>query len=184
MHCCPLAELQGESCYDVVVINHVLEHVNEPIAFLRDVCRLLAPSAVVHIAVPNVACWEASLVGWASYEPYHLFYFTPDTLRQTVSVSGLAIEQEQTHESFSGWFLAMLRTLLGVNREGIAIRANVRAEQVPIGCARSSLSEHGYRLAMICAGGGLWPLRMAQAKFGRGDEAICLARKPPMARED
>lgn len=154
MHCGPLSDLPGEGCFDVVVMNHVLEHVNEPVAFLSDVRCLLAPGGVVHIAVPNVACWEAALNGWTSFEPYHLSYFTPTTLHKTVSVSGLVVEGEQTHESFSGWFLAVLRTLLGVNRGGRAIWANVRSGRLATGRSRPALSEHAYRLAMVCVGGG------------------------------
>lgn len=155
MHCGPLSDLRGDSRFDVVVMNHVLEHVNDPVAFLSDVRRLLAPGGVVHIAVPNVACWEAALTGWTSYEPYHLSYFTPVTLRKTVSAVGLDIEREDTHESFSGWFLAVLRTLLGVNRGGRAIRANVGSGRAATGRSRSALSEHIYRLAMVCAGGAM-----------------------------
>lgn len=182
MHCGPLSDLHGEGRFDVVVMNHVLEHVNDPVAFLSDVRRLLVPGGVVHIAVPNVACWEAALPGWTSYEPYHLSYFTPVTLRKTVTTSRLEIESEQTHESFSGWFLAVLRTLLGVNRGGCAIRANARSGHVATGRSRSALSEHVYRLAMVCAGGGLWPLRGLQGQLGYGDELICMVRKPAATR--
>lgn len=179
MHCGPLSELAGESCFDVIVMNHVLEHVNDPVAFLRDVLRLLTPGGIAHIAVPNVMCWEAILPGWTSYEPYHLSYFTPVTLRKTISARGLEVEYEQTPESFSGWFLAVLRTMLGVKSNGQLIRPNARTVRAwTCRARRSMLVEHVYRLAMVCVG-GLWPLRWLQAKHGYGDEAICIARKPP-----
>ena len=154
MHCGTVAEMEVEDRFDVVVMNHVLEHVNEPVAFLRDVLRLLAPGGVVHIAVPNVACWEAHLPGWTSYEPYHLAYFTPETLGRTVSSGGFSIEDEKTYESFSGWFLAVLRTVLGVNRHDQAIQANVRSGRIATNKPRSALAEHAYRLGMVGAGGG------------------------------
>ena len=177
MHCGPLSDLHGENRFDVVVMNHVLEHVNDPVKFLSDVRRLLVPGGMAHIAVPNVACWEATLPGWTGYEPYHLSYFTPVTLRKTISVGGLAIESKHTHESFSGWFLAVLRTLLRVNREDRTVQIYTKSEQTPTR-SRSALSEHIYRLAMVLLGSAIWPLRMAQAKLGRGDEIICIARKP------
>ena len=176
VHCGPLQELQGEGRFDVVVMNHVLEHVHDPVALLGDVRRLLAPDGLVHICVPNVACWEARLWGWTSYEPYHLTYFTPATLRHAVASSSLLLEQLFTHESFSGWFLAVLRSGLEVNRND-RIQPNVWTERASTGCARSALVEHAYRLTMVCAGGFLWPLRVWQASIGRGDEIVCLARK-------
>src|SRR5262245_39055687 len=96
MHGGHLTALAGESCFDVVVMNHVLEHVDQPIELLRDVHRLLSPRGIVHIAVPNIGCWEAWLPGWTSYEPYHLAYFTPQTLKRVVFASGLAIEHLAT----------------------------------------------------------------------------------------
>jgi 2-polyprenyl-3-methyl-5-hydroxy-6-metoxy-1,4-benzoquinol methylase len=176
VYCGPIEELQGEGRFDVVVMNHVLEHVHDPVALLQDVRRLLAPRGLVHICVPNVACWEAQLQGWTSYEPYHLTYFTPATLKHAVASSGLFLEQLFTHESFSGWFLAALRSGLGVNRNG-RIQPNVWTERASTGRARSPLIEHPYRLAMICAGSVLWPWRLWQASIGRGDEIVCLARK-------
>jgi 2-polyprenyl-3-methyl-5-hydroxy-6-metoxy-1,4-benzoquinol methylase len=178
MHCGPLAELGGAGSFDVVVMNHILEHVSAPVALLHDVYRLLRPGGVVHIAVPNIACLESALPGWTSYEPYHLTYFKPDTLKRAVIASGFSIEREETHESFSGWFLAVLRTGLGVNRGGAVGRTNPRGGQASSDSPRSMVVENAYRLAMVVAGGLLWPLRILQAILGRGDEVICVARKP------
>lgn len=181
MHSGPLTALTGENRFDVIVMNHVLEHVHQPIEFLQDVRRLLSPGGVVHIAVPNITCWEARLSGWTSFEPYHLIYFTPQTLRRTVSASGLAIDRITTHDSFSGWFLAVLRSALGVNRASGAVTRPVNAMTRRAQGRRSGVVEHAYRIAMVCAGGCLWPLRWLQAKLSRGDEAICIARKPGTA---
>ncbi|MHB8174814.1 MAG: class I SAM-dependent methyltransferase [Nitrospirota bacterium] len=170
MHADVLATLSGEGLFDVIVMNHVLEHVQQPIEFMHDVSRLLTPGGVVHIAVPNIACLEARFSGWNCYEPYHLIYFDPQTLRRTISTGGLIVSRVCTNESFSGWFLVILRTALGVRRVDGAgtFRAATR---------RSGIIEHAYRLSSVCIGGGLWPLRVLQAKFKAGDEVICIAQK-------
>jgi 2-polyprenyl-3-methyl-5-hydroxy-6-metoxy-1,4-benzoquinol methylase len=177
MHCGPLNSLNGRGRFDVVVMNHVLEHVQRPVEFLQDVLRLLAPGGVVHIAVPNIACWEARLSGWTSYEPYHLTYFDRQTLARAVESAGFSLDTVITKDSFSGWFLALLRTVLGVNREHGAITRPAAVSTSSRAGHRSSLVEHGYRLAMVFWGGGLWPLRWLQGKLGHGDEAICIASK-------
>lgn len=177
MHGEPLASLAGEGRFDVIVMNHVLEHVHRPTDFMKDVCRLLAPGGVVHVAVPNIACWEAVLPGWTSYEPYHLAYFDPQTLRRTVLAGALTVDRLVTHDSFSGWFLALLRTALGVNRTSGAVTRPGTSMAGRAAGQRSSVAEHAYRFAMVCAGGGLWPLRWFQSKLGCGDEVVCIARK-------
>lgn len=177
MHNGHLAELVGENRFDVVVTNHVIEHVNQPVEFLKDVRRLLAPGGVVHIAVPNVSCWQAKLSGWTSYEPYHLAYLDTQTLTRIVSAGGLTIDRIATHDSFSGWFLAVLRTMLGVNRAGGAV---TRPDSAPMGRAkvrRQGFVYHGYSTAMVFTGAVMWPLRVFQAQLGHGDEIICIARK-------
>lgn len=181
MHSESLETLVGENRFDVIVMNHVLEHVHRPIEFMEDVRRLLAPGGVVHVAVPNIACWEAALAGWTSYEPYHLTYFDPRTLVRTISAGGLTIDCITTHDSFSGWFLAVLRTALGVNRSSGAVTRPTASTVGRIAGRWPGVVEHAYRFAMVCAGGGLWPLRWLQAKLGRGDEAVCLAHKPQSA---
>lgn len=176
MHCGSLAMLTGENRFDAIIMNHVLEHVNQPVEFLHNVRRLLVPGGVVHIAVPNIACWEANVSGWTSFEPYHLTYFSPQTLKRTVSASGLVLSHITTHDSFSGWFLSLLRTGLAVNRAGGAVTRPATSMAGRAIGRRSGLIEHTYRLAMVCTGLVLWPLRWFQARLGRGDEIVCLAR--------
>ena len=177
VHCGPLSELSNDRQFDVIVMNHVLEHVPEPVDFLRDVFRLLSLDGVVHIAVPNVSCLEARLTGWTSYEPYHLLYFSPDTLRRTVLRAGFTVCSESTHESFSGWFLALLRTVLRVNSGRRVINVGTNEEDGNTIRDRPSLAEHAYRLAMVIAGIGTWPLRWLQSRLNLGDEAISIGRK-------
>ena len=180
MHGESLATLAGDNRFDVIVMNHVLEHVEHPVELLKDVLRLLGPGGVAHIAVPNVACWEAGLSGWTGFEPYHLTYFEPQTLERTVATSGLTIDSITTLDSFSGWFLAVLRTAMGVNRTGGAVtRPPTPMAQRTSG--HSGVVKHAYRIAMVCVGGALWPLRWFQSRLGRGNEAVCIARNPQTA---
>jgi len=165
-----VSELPDTPQFDIVVMNHVLEHVADPVGVLREIRLRLKPGGALHIAVPNIASWDARLPGWTSFEPYHLLYFTPKTLHATVEQAGFIIEKTATHESFSGWFLAVLRTLLGTHRSKASDRTTSREarERSPV--------EHAYRVAMVVSGILTLPLRVVQGLFGKGDEVVLIAR--------
>jgi len=116
MHAGHIANMGKEKQFGIIIMNHVLEHTNDPLKFLFDVKDHLLPNGVLYIAVPNVDCWEAIFSGWTSYEPYHLLYFNLKTLRTCVERQGLYVESIKTNESFSGWFLMILRTLMKINQ--------------------------------------------------------------------
>jgi hypothetical protein len=118
-----------------------------------------------------VAAWEARLPGWNSYEPYHLLYFTPQTLRSAAKKAGFEIQHLTTRESFSGWFLAILRTLLKKSRlERPHEEPSANTPMLP------SFIESAYRSAMVTWGLLLLPLRWLQELRGRGDEIVLLAK--------
>ena len=170
MHNCAVRDLPSDTLYDIVVMNHVLEHVNDPVQFLSDVRAKLTDKGIVYIAVPNVNSWEARLPGWTSYEPYHLVYFSPATLGRVVKKAGFEILKESTHESFSGWFLAFLRTLLKTPEESPEQRCKQKQKRA------ESWLEHAYRLGMVIFGGISFPFRFLQGRLGHGDELIILAQ--------
>lgn len=171
VHNVPLEQLPARS-YDVVAMHHVLEHVSDPVGFLSAARERLKPGGVLHLAVPNAACWEARLPGWNCYVPYHLAYFDRDTLARAVREAGFVPLWTSTHESFSSWFLTLLRTCLGV-KPNAQPRIGVLIGKVP---SWWPLVEHPYRLAMVGAGLVTWPLRRLQGALGGGDELILVAR--------
>ena len=84
------AKLLPES-FDVVVLNHVLEHVLEPCALLEEIHRILKKDGILVIGVPNFGTIMAKLQKdkWQSIRPEeHIWHFTPKTLWQTVTHAG------------------------------------------------------------------------------------------------
>ncbi|HEY9217404.1 MAG TPA: class I SAM-dependent methyltransferase [Phenylobacterium sp.] len=94
------ANLQGligaGETYDLVWLNHVLEHVVDPVALLRSLRRLVAPGGVLVVTVPNDAsALQEDLLAagdiperfWIAL-PDHLSYFTGESLARTCAETG------------------------------------------------------------------------------------------------
>ena len=59
VYCGPLQSFPGDDLFDVIVMNHLLEHVADPVALLNAARRRLRSGGLLHLAVPNVGSWEA-----------------------------------------------------------------------------------------------------------------------------
>lgn len=111
---CPLWEgrLQdidfGESRFDLVRLNHVLEHTQNPLDELK-ICReLLQPDGILYISVPNITGISPRLKSlqsrlrlkshrWRHYAAmHHLFFFSPSTLRAMIERAGLRVLEWDT----------------------------------------------------------------------------------------
>lgn len=84
-------ELPGES-FDLVHINHVLEHIPDPAVTLREIHRLLKPGGVLYVEVPRQSnllnklsrLMAGSEFGF-TYHPGHLYLFSPESLRRLMT---------------------------------------------------------------------------------------------------
>jgi SAM-dependent methyltransferase len=88
-----------EAAFDVITLNHVLEHVPDPAAMLAELHALLRPGGTLHIGVPNWNSRMRRLFGstWFALEPSrHLVMFTPRRLRRLVEDSGFTVERIAT----------------------------------------------------------------------------------------
>lgn len=77
--------------YDAVTLSHVVEHVAEPVEFLRSVRTLLRPGGVVWVATPNLHSTGHSRYGasWLGLEPpRHLVVHTGPSLLRTLELAG------------------------------------------------------------------------------------------------
>jgi SAM-dependent methyltransferase len=80
--------------FDVVVGLHVLEHVQNPIRFMREVHRVLSPAGRIYFQVPCVTYWRARLAGtrWKAFgPPDHLWYFSPRAMRLFLAKCGFRV---------------------------------------------------------------------------------------------
>lgn len=91
--------------FDVIALNHVIEHLVDPVAELRSLRTLLAPDGLLGLATPNWASLGRRLFGrsWYALEaPRHLVLFDPRTLRATVEAAGFRVVSRSTRSAREG----------------------------------------------------------------------------------
>lgn len=114
----------ASNAFDAVVLGAVLEHLYNPDQVIKEVARILKPGGALFIDVPNerglyfllgnlyqrlrFRNWVVNLA--PTFSPYHVFGFSPRSLRALLAKHGL---QPAT------WYVFSVRSLLS-NRPGVA----------------------------------------------------------------
>lgn len=78
---------------DVALANHTLEHVPDPLPFLREMGRILKPDGLLVIGVPNFGSLMSAVMRerWHALLPdQHYWHFTPATLARMLRAAGFA----------------------------------------------------------------------------------------------
>ena len=83
--------------FDFVAISGVLEHVSDPVGFLSDVRRCVAPGGCAYVGLPN---FEAKPDDLVSYD--HLTRFTPATLDVLYARTGFRVLRRDERPIGSG----------------------------------------------------------------------------------
>jgi len=85
------------NCYDAVFTFHYLEHLPSPVQFISNLHRVLKPSGVGLIEVPNYDFIEENNV-WKEFTKDHIFYYRKRALQYLVLKCGFEIESlEETN---------------------------------------------------------------------------------------
>ena len=91
--------------FDVVTMNHVVEHLGDPVAELRQIRDLCRPGAQLGIATPNWGALSRRVLGrhWYALEPpRHVVLFTSRTLKAAVEAAGFRVVSSATRSSREG----------------------------------------------------------------------------------
>lgn len=108
-------EVDAAGPVDAVCAFHVLEHVQDPRAFLAHAHAQLLPDGVLALEVPNIASAgaQAELARWPNLQPqYHLWHFAPTTLRLAVERAGFEVMTLDT--VFPRFYARMFRSTASV----------------------------------------------------------------------
>jgi SAM-dependent methyltransferase len=91
-----------DASFDLVHASHLIEHLNDPAAFLGEVARVLAPGGLLVITTPNADGLQARLLGrnWRSAIYDHLYLFSSRSLRALLLARGFVPQAQVT---WGGW---------------------------------------------------------------------------------
>ncbi len=89
-----------EATFDVVIFNHVLEHMSDPFTVLRKAHKVLRKEGLVFIDAPNFGGLSARILGsrWQYILPReHRWHFTPQALSLLLGKAGFKVLYWETH---------------------------------------------------------------------------------------
>jgi len=84
-----------DNFFDVITLNHVLEHVHNPAETMKELYRILNKGGCLIIGVPITDSFAFKLFGkyWAQTDtPRHLFLFSTDNLKKYAENAGFEVE--------------------------------------------------------------------------------------------
>ena len=96
--------------FDIVAMRHTLEHLYEPRIALKEVHRILKDDGYLRIEVPNIESLSHKTSGnkWSGfYVPWHLYYFSKETLASLLSQEGFEVISLTTFP-YPHYFLSLL----------------------------------------------------------------------------
>jgi SAM-dependent methyltransferase len=106
-----LAQVFDPESVDLVLLNHVIEHVPHPAETLRRLAAVLKPGGEIHGATPNVDAWDARLFGsdWVGWHPpRHFILFDEATFRRCAEDAGLElVAWRSSLEAASHWAMSV-----------------------------------------------------------------------------
>ena len=75
---------------DIVILSHVLEHISDPVKFIREVVTLIKDSGVIYIEVPGIKNPKVINSNLGA-QPGHLIYYDKDTLTKVCEKENLSV---------------------------------------------------------------------------------------------
>lgn len=115
--------------YDIIVMNHVLEHTRDPLLALRNAMQLLVDGGKLVMEVPNNSCigLKSSEIAWMHLDvPRHLYFFTPKSLRAICEKVGFEIISTQ----FNGYYRQFDNTWINDERKIFRVFDSMGSHQI------------------------------------------------------
>jgi SAM-dependent methyltransferase len=156
----PEVDLTESGPFDAVHLKLVMEHVPDPLSFLEEVRRLMAPGGVLCVEVPNdfnplqrAVREELGKPPWWVVYPTHVNYFTFDSLERMLARMGFDPRLREATYPME-WFL--LQGVDYVGRDDVGRQCHGQRMALEMSLERSGLSHlrRGFRRWLAAQGVG------------------------------
>ncbi len=162
VHVSPLRDAGlTDASFDVVTMSHVIEHVHDPMALLKECHRILKPEGTLIAVTPNAkGCGHQRFrSNWMPLEPpRHLHLFSPPTLRHMARLAGFCQQECWTTAAKAQFFFESSQDIERVGRHDVSSRPGVRR----------GLQALAFQF---------WALAVHSVRKDSGDESVLRARK-------
>jgi 2-polyprenyl-3-methyl-5-hydroxy-6-metoxy-1,4-benzoquinol methylase len=155
-----------EAHFDAITMNHVIEHLHDPVDTLRHCWKILKPGGHITVITPNFGSRGHELYGpdWVALDPpRHLVLFTENSLRRAMESCGFAVARPASPS---------LKAREHFKQSVIIRRGGLVAQNPKLPLAAKWEVER--RAAQAD--------RATRTDPGRGEEVICLGEKPAKQR--
>lgn len=129
-----------DGCFDAVTMNHVIEHLQDPVSLLKECRRVLKPGGKLIVVTPNTNSLGFRLFGenWRGLEvPRHLLLFSPPVLRTCAEAAGLNVQKLRTTAKGARWMWAASYLL---KREGMLVNGSPGAMDLSLRLQKMAFS--------------------------------------------
>jgi 2-polyprenyl-3-methyl-5-hydroxy-6-metoxy-1,4-benzoquinol methylase len=93
------AETYPESV-DIIILTEVIEHVENPMEFIRALAKLLKKGGYTILTTPNKSFYQADVIWSSANPPMHLWWFSEDSMAYIAQELNLSLEFVNFSESY------------------------------------------------------------------------------------
>jgi SAM-dependent methyltransferase len=137
--------IPDEPQFDLVIMNHALEHLRNPLAVVRALAAATKPGGHIYVSVPDFGGLpEHRDFGYVKSE-HHIFSYTSSSLRSLFALAGFEMV---AHSSESEWRRFAGDSRVPTRLAALGVQAGRELELAPDPLAEALASLRGYELTL------------------------------------